>query len=164
MQRLAPARPTTPTGSSAACSWTDEVLDQRLLGELLGRIEALRRRAARASCLLEGRFVRAAIGRCVLLVGSARRPVSAAASTGRTVAPNVRLVTAANEAYHAAAAVASPSQPPQSCTMFVCAAGVADAEQRRTSAVSSANTVAIAAVVRSDATNMYAVKMPQAIR
>ena len=32
--------------------------------------------------------------------------------TGRTVRPNVELVTAANDAYQAAAAVASPTYPP----------------------------------------------------
>src|SRR3954453_18801003 len=82
--------------------------------------------------------------------------------TGITVRPNVELVTAANEAYHAASAVARPTQPPN----FTMPSVVVHSPMPRMKnvAASRTNTSATAAVVRSDAMNMYAVKIPQATR
>ena len=82
--------------------------------------------------------------------------------TGSTVRPNVEFVTAAKEAYHAAIAVARPNQPPSLVMPSLAAAS--PMPSRMNVAVSRANTSATAAVVRSDAMNMYVVKMPQAIR
>src|SRR5919204_7071385 len=83
-------------------------------------------------------------------------------TTGMTVRPNVLFVTAANHAYQATAAVARPTQPPILVT-FSCAPA-SPMPSRKNVTDSSAKTVAIAAVVRKDATSMYVVKMPHAIR
>ena len=71
-------------------------------------------------------------------------------------------VTAANDAYHAATAVARPTQPP-SLMMFACPPALPMPSRKNVTA-SSAKTVETAAVVRSEGMNMYVVKMPHAIR
>src|SRR5690349_2563899 len=73
-------------------------------------------------------------------------------NTGRTVRPKVELVTIANDAYHAAIAVARPTQPPR--WIVVLEPFALPMPSRKKVAVSRAKTRAIAAVVRSDATSM----------
>ena len=71
-------------------------------------------------------------------------------------------MTAANEAYHAASR-GREAEPAARLDDVRVRAGVADAEQEERDGQQDEHE-AIAAVVRSDATNMYVVKMPQAIR
>jgi hypothetical protein len=68
------------------------------------------------------------------------------------VRPNVELVTTAKEAYHAAAAVARPMKPPSLVMLSLPAASPMPSTMNV--AVSSRKTVAMAAVVRSEAMNM----------
>src|SRR3954447_25823635 len=72
--------------------------------------------------------------------------------TGITVRLNVLLVTAANDAYQAATAVARPMNPPSLAMLSVPVHS--PMPSTRKVAESRAKTVAIAAVVRSDAMNM----------
>ena len=72
----------------------------------------------------------------------ARTLVHDAGNLAEVMADVVEFGTAANEAYHAAAAVASPIQPP-TLTMFVCAPALPMPSTRNVSA-SSAKTVSIA--------------------
>src|SRR3954467_14757768 len=92
-----------------------------------------------------------------------RRPSYLLSSfTGSTVRPKVEFVTAANDAYQAAIAVAMPIYPP--AYVIDSLASALPTPSTRNVAASSKNTTEIATVVRSDAMNMYAVKMPHAIR
>src|SRR4051794_26935495 len=74
-----------------------------------------------------------------------------------SVRRKVEFTTPANDAYQAAAAVATPSQPPT----FVQPSEAWNAPIVRNTkvSVSSTNTVATAALTRSDPTAMYAVKI-----
>ena len=83
-------------------------------------------------------------------------------TTGSIVRPKVELMTAANDAYQAAMAVAKPNQPP---SLIVLALAPELPMPRMMNVIArSRNTSATAAVVRSEATNMYVVKMPHVHR
>src|SRR5262249_5020709 len=72
--------------------------------------------------------------------------------TGSTTRPNVEVVTAAKDAYQAAAAVASPTKPP-ALVMFAVPPAV-PVPSSRNRIVSSTNTSSTADDVRSAATDM----------
>jgi hypothetical protein len=89
-------------------------------------------------------------------------PVIVSGTVGSSVRPNVEFATPANDAYAARRAAANPVQPPM-WTIAECPPALPMPSSRNVTA-SARKTAAIAAVVRSDATNMYAVKMAHAIR
>src|SRR3954454_24905166 len=72
--------------------------------------------------------------------------------TGSTIRPKVEFVTAANDAYHAAIAVAMPMYPP-ACTMLLSASALPTPRTMNVAA-SRKNTTATATLTRSDAMNM----------
>src|SRR3954471_24277746 len=72
--------------------------------------------------------------------------------TGSTIRPKVELVTAANDAYHAAIAVAMPMYPP-ACTMLLSASALPTPRTMNVVA-SRKNTSDTATLTRSDAMNM----------
>src|SRR3954470_11341381 len=72
--------------------------------------------------------------------------------TGSTIRPKVEFVTAANDAYHAAIAVAMPMYPP-ACTMLLSASALPTPRTMNVVA-SRKNTTATATLTRSDAMNM----------
>jgi hypothetical protein len=83
-------------------------------------------------------------------------------TTGSTTRPKVELSTTANDAYQAATAVTIPAQPPAWMTLLELPA--LPIASRKNVIARSANTSATAPVVRSEATNMYVVKIAHAYR
>src|SRR5581483_2961540 len=93
---------------------------------------------------------------------TSRDPQSASGKTGKITRLNVEFVTPANDAYHAAAAVATPNQPPT--FVHVSDAWNEPIVSHTKVRVRSRNTNATAPLTRNDAMNMYAVKIVQPMK